>query len=199
VWKWRSGDESSMAGKSATPRLDELHGILFLAARSTGLQTTDRITGLGMIGLDRASGSDFSGQSIHLVFGQTRSAERLEKCSKDHEPFGVYAEALADQFRRADLIVSHNADFDIRLLNLEMKLASLAPINVPTFCTLTAWRNAFPGTRSSWTAIADSLRRPRSPGLTQDAWLTALIFFKLCGATLNLELEDITKFPADDS
>jgi hypothetical protein len=195
-----------MPGKVATPRLKELDNILILSTRSTGLQTSDRIAGLGLIGLSRVDHASFSGESLHLLFDRPRESEPSADVEKSdgmaREPFNAYAESLAEQLRRADLIVSHNAEFDARLLNREMELASLPLIPVPTFCTLTGWRKAFPGTRSSLTAISESLRlfrRSPSANLTEDAWLTALIFFKLCEATLTLKFEDVATFPTGGS
>ena len=58
---------------------------------------------------------------------------------RHQESFEIYA-ATIERFFAADLVVAHNAEFDVGFYNREMERLGRGPISKPIFCTMGGYR-----------------------------------------------------------
>jgi DNA polymerase-3 subunit epsilon len=151
--------------------------VAFCDVETTGLGTHDRIVsfgGIGMISRDLANGRPDLNY-LYLVFdpgtGNRRGAEQIHGFSDSalrlQDPFAVHAADVWRFLTSYDLIVAHNAAFDIRFINREMRLAGLPALTRPVYCTMKGYRALDLGGSASLSAIcglAICTTRSRTPG-----------------------------------
>ena len=81
----------------------------------------------------------------------------------------------------AELIIAHNAEFDVGFINRELAACDRPRIAAPSFCTMTSWRERFAGS-ASLTSVAANLGLPRTSrqhNAIEDAWLALMTFLFL--------------------
>jgi DNA polymerase-3 subunit epsilon len=167
--------------------------VAFFDVETTGISDKDRIvTFAGVKLLDTATLSTGSLQMayIYLIFDPGRkshaSAEAIHGYSdwalRHQESFGIYASTIERFFDSADLVVAHNAEFNVGFYNREMERLGRGPINKPLFCTMDGYRQkGFPGS-ASLSAICHHIGVERSTklyGALEDAWLAMRIYLWL--------------------
>jgi DNA polymerase-3 subunit epsilon len=167
--------------------------VVFFDVETTGPSDKDRIvTFAGVKLLDTATLSTGSPQMayIYLIFDPGRkshpSAEAIHGYSdwtlRHQESFEVYAATIERFFDSADLVVAHNAEFDVGFYNREMERLGRGPINKPIFCTMDGYRQkGFPGS-ASLSAICHQIGVARSTklhGALEDAWLAMRVYLWL--------------------
>ena len=167
--------------------------VAFFDVETTGLTDKDRIvTFAGVKLLDTATLSTGSLQLtyIHLIFDPGRKshprAEAIHGYSdwalRHQESFEVYAATIERFFDSADLVVAHNAEFDLGFYNREMEGLGREPISKPTFCTMDGYRKkGFVGS-ASLSAICRDIgvaRATRLHGALEDAWLAMRVYLWL--------------------
>jgi DNA polymerase-3 subunit epsilon len=130
-------------------RLDHLPAsVAFCDVETTGLGHHDRIVsfgGIGMISRDLAKGCP---AYLYLVFNpgteNHRDAERIHGFSDSalrlQDPFAVHAADVWRFLTSYELVVAHNAAFDLRFINREMRLSGLPALTSPVYCTMKAYR-----------------------------------------------------------
>jgi DNA polymerase-3 subunit epsilon len=164
---------------------------VFVDVETTGLSSTDRVVSLGAIWLSTASvcGGPLPVSYIHLVFNPERRshpyAERIHGYSADflagQEPFFLYADFVRQYLAAADLIVAHNAPFDVSFINRELALANERELHTPVFCTMQGCRQR--GTKGAGLekicADIGLGRGQRSHGALEDAWLSMMVYLWL--------------------
>ena len=134
--------------------------VAFCDVETTGLGNHDRIIsfgGIGMISRDLAKGRPGLAY-LYLVFDpdrrNSRAAERIhgftDSALRLQDPFAVHAADVWHFLTSYDLIVAHNAAFDLRFINREMILSGLPALTRPIYCTMKGYR-AWDCSRS-WTA-----------------------------------------------
>src|SRR5215218_1832839 len=107
----------------------------FCDVETTGLGNHDRIVsfgGIGMISRDLAKGRPDLAY-LYLVFdpgmGNHRNAEQIHGFSDSalrlQDPFAVHAADVWRFLTSYELLVAHNAAFDLRFINREMRLSGL--------------------------------------------------------------------------
>jgi hypothetical protein len=122
-----------------TPALDETpkipdwaahipERVIFLDVETTGLSEEDRVVSFGAIGLSLAPfiTGTFHAEICHLIFDPgRRSHPKAEETHgfddwtlRHQEPFAEYAEKLREFISSANLIVAHNAEFDLSFMAL---------------------------------------------------------------------------------
>jgi len=159
--------------------------VAFFDVETTGLSDKDRIvTFAGVKLLDTATLSTGSLQMayIYLIFDPGRkshpSAEAIHGYSgwalRHQESFGIYAATIERFFDSADLVVAHNAEYDVGFYNREMERLGRGPINKPIFCTMDGYRQRGFSGSASLSAICHQIGVARSTklhGALEDAWL----------------------------
>ena len=173
----------------------------FCDVETTGLGNHDRIVSFGAIGMicrDLAKGrADL--EYLYLVFDPGRAnrcaAERIHGFSNSdlrrQDPFSVHAADVRRFLTAYELLVAHNAAFDIRFINREMRLAGLPALNRPVYCTMKGYRALDLGGSAALGAVCHHIKLARSGDLhdaIEDAWLAMQIYLWLHGCPLQRRL-----------
>jgi DNA polymerase-3 subunit epsilon len=165
--------------------------VLFFDTETTGLKPDDRIVSLAAIKLATADwpSKQMPLQYFHLIFDPGRKshprAEEVhgygDRLLRHQDDFSEHAVTITEFFGDADLLVAHNADFDIDFYNRELRRCGIAPNATPVFCTMNAYRGIAVG-GASLTAICRQLgigRASHSHDALEDAWLAMQVYFWL--------------------
>ena len=181
-------------------RLDHLPAsVAFCDVETTGLGHHDRIVsfgGIGMISRDLAKGCP---AYLYLVFNpgteNHRDAERIHGFSDSalrlQDPFAVHAADVWRFLTSYELVVAHNAAFDLRFINREMRLSGLPALTRPVYCTMKAYRALELGGSASLSAVCRRIKLARAGdlhGAIEDAWLAMQIYLWLHGCPLQTRL-----------
>jgi DNA polymerase III subunit epsilon len=171
--------------------------VAFCDVETTGLGNHDRIVsfgGIGMISRDLAKGRlDLA--YLYLVFdpgmGNHRIAEQIHGFSdsalRRQDPFAVHASDIRRFLTSYELLVAHNAAFDLRFINREMRLAGLSALTRPVYCTMQGYRALGLGGSASLSAVCRRIKLARAGdlhGAIEDAWLAMQIYLWLHGCPL---------------
>jgi DNA polymerase-3 subunit epsilon len=161
---------------------------------TTGLEVYDRVVSLGIILIDMdalARVQKFELQVNHLIFNPGRpshpDARRVHGYSDallcSQESFADHLGPICELIDAAELIVAHNAEFDLSFINRELAACNRPRITTPSFCTMRVWRERFSGSASLPSAAAHiGLRRAaRQHNAIEDAWLALMVFLYLHG------------------
>lgn len=167
--------------------------IIFVDVETTGLGGADRIVSLGAVRLTTAP-VDIA--TLHLIFNPEKRCHPKaiqahgydNKTLARQDPIGPYTAALAAYFSRADLVVAHNAAFDLRFLNGEFKRAAQPPIAAPSRCTMLAYR-ALGQRPATLDAVAARLGLPRAGrhSALEDAWIAMQAYLSLNGCPWRID------------
>jgi len=176
-----------MGGRKGLPNT-----IAFVDVETTGLGEHDRIVSLGAIWvtarcLEAQTAFPFS--YIHLVFNPGRPchprAAAVHGYSdwllRHQDPFSAFSAEVA-RFLAADLVVAHNAPFDVGFVNRELESGGAAALQCKTFCTMEGWREQYG--EGSLDAVCRRLKIARvgkRHGALEDAWLCMNAFLSLHG------------------
>lgn len=172
--------------------------IAFLDVETTGLTAHDRVVTLAAVLVnvpavkDGEAKLDLVISAIHRIYNPGRKCNPValsihghNDWELRHQPnFVEEAAEVAEFLGRADLIVCHNADFDLRFINHEFAKASMPPLGTPSFCTMQGYRRKYSGSASLDNVVRQlGLKREGGEhGALEDAWLTLNVFFALQGA-----------------
>jgi DNA polymerase-3 subunit epsilon len=177
--------------------------VAFCDIETTGLGNHDRIVsfgGIGMISRGLAKGRPDL-EYLYLVFdpGRTnrRDAEQIHGFSNSvlrlQDQFAVHAAEIWRFLASYELFVAHNAAFDIRFINREMRLSGLPALNRPVYCTMKGYRALALGGSAALSAVCRHIKLARSGNLhdaIEDAWLAMQIYLWLHGCPLQRRLRD---------
>jgi DNA polymerase-3 subunit epsilon len=169
----------------------------FCDVETTGLGNDDRIVSFGAIGMisrDMAKGrADL--EYLYLVFdpgrANRRAAEQIHGFSDSalrlQDPFAVHAAEIWRFLASYELFVAHNAAFDFRFINREMRLSGLPALTRPVYCTMKGYRALDLGGSAALSAVCRYIKLARSGDLhdaIEDAWLAMQIYLWLHGCPL---------------
>jgi DNA polymerase-3 subunit epsilon len=171
--------------------------VVFCDVETTGLGNDDRIVsfgGIGMISRDLASGRPDLAY-LYLVFhpgrANRRAAEQIHGFSDSalrlQDPFAVHAADIWRFLTSYELFVAHNAAFDLRFINREMRLSGLPALSRPIYCTMKGYRALDLGGSAALSAVCRHIKLARSGDLhdaLEDAWLAMQIYLWLHGCPL---------------
>lgn len=190
--------------------LEKMPGkVLAIDVETTGLHSNDRVVSFAGILLDTGglASVDFNMRYSHLLFDPCKKshprAEAVHGYSdwllRHQSLFSAHADAVCELLSDADLIVAHNAEFDVEFVNRELALAGKPLINKPTYCTM-EWHRAYgPGGRANLTTVAGQLGFYRANqdrhGALEDAWLALMVYLSQQGCPHRFEF---SQFPNPD-
>jgi DNA polymerase-3 subunit epsilon len=175
--------------------------VAFCDVETTGLGNDDRIVsfgGIGMISRDLARGRPEL-EYLYLVFDpgrpNRRHAEQMHGFSDSalrlQDAFAVHAADIRRFLTSYELLVAHNAAFDVRFINREMRLSGLPALTSPVYCTMKGYRVLDLGGSAALSAVCRHIKLARSGDLhdaIEDAWLAMQIFLWLHGCPLQRRL-----------
>jgi DNA polymerase III subunit epsilon len=175
--------------------------IAFVDVETTGLNADDRIVSLGAFWLASSSLCDriFPVSFVHLIFNPARRshprAAQVHGYSdwllEHQEPFETYVTDVRNFLCSADLVVAHNAEFDLGFINKELQRAGRAMIDRPSYCTMEACRSR--GSPGGLDAACKELGRTRAgkrQGALEDAWLAMMVYLWLHGSPTHLPFSE---------
>lgn len=169
--------------------------IVAVDVETTGLHSRDRIVSLGAIWLPTAplAEGSFNISYLHLIFDPgLKSHPRAEEVHghddwllRHQEPFSTYADAIRRFIHAGDLIVAHNAEFDLEFINREMGLAGKAArFKRPVYCTMRSYQNAGHSGSAALTSVCANIglaRLGQRHGALEDAWIALMVYLWLQG------------------
>jgi DNA polymerase-3 subunit epsilon len=181
--------------------------VTFFDVETTGLGDNDRIVTLAAIRLlnPETCAAQLEAEFLHLVFDPGRKshpkAEAVHGYSdwvlRHQDPFDVHAETIQKFFNSSDVLVAHNAEFDLAFYAREMERTGRLAFANKTFCTMTAYRQlGIPGSASLDAACQRMglARMGNSHGALEDAWLALRVYLWLkkvpFSASLPAEFQD---------
>lgn len=101
---------------------------------------------------------------------------------RHQQPFSEVVDSVIELLEKAELIVTHNAAFDVGFINAELAALGYAPVAKPTYCTAEACRARLGAGSASLDAAAGQIgfsRAGQRHGALEDAWLAMMVFFWL--------------------
>jgi DNA polymerase III subunit epsilon len=136
---------------------------------------------------------------LYLVFdpgkANRRDAEQIHGFSDSalrlQDPFPVHAADIWRFLTSYELLVAHNAAFDLRFINREMTLSGLPALRGPVYCTMKGYRALDLGGSAALSAVCHHIKLARSGDLhaaIEDAWLAMQIYLWLHGCPLQRRL-----------
>ncbi|MCC8956180.1 hypothetical protein H8B02_22945 [Bradyrhizobium sp. Pear77] len=166
--------------------------VTFFDVETTGLNSNDRIVTLAAIKLinHETCATRLEAEFMHLVFDPGKKshprAEAVHGYSdwllRHQDVFDDHAAVIADFFNSSDLLVAHNAEFDLTFYNREMERSGRMAFSKETFCTMTAYRERGLQGGASLDAACRKIGIARSNnqhGALEDAWLALRLYLWL--------------------
>ena len=166
--------------------------IVAVDVETTGLHSNDRVITLGAwrVDLSDLDADTLKYEFIHLIFDPGRKshprAEEVHGYSdwvlRHQQPFSEHAATISDFISSADLIVAHNAAFDLGFIDRELRAAGKSELNRDSQCTMNAYRQTgLPG-RASLNSVCERIglqRAGKKHGALEDAWLALMVHYWL--------------------
>lgn len=171
------------------------NSIAFVDCETTGLSSDDRLITLAAILLDvpQVSAGKLKLSMLYRIYNPERlchpTAAQIHGFTDEvlsRQPrFVEEASEVSEFFSRADLVVCHNAKFDLAFVNRELARSSMPLLNCETFCTMQSFRFKYgpPASLDHSIAKFGMAREGKGHGALEDAWLTMNLFFALHGTS----------------
>jgi DNA polymerase III subunit epsilon len=178
--------------------------VVFVDVETTGLTDSDRIVSFAAILLETQSlrAGKFTVSVINVVCDPGKKSHPRAKSVhgfsdwvlRHQDPFSKYAGEIESLLDEADLIVAHNANFDMNFINRELVAVGRRPPAKPIYCTMEGHRNLDRGGSASLTALASQIglsRRGTNHGALEDAWLAMMIYLDQHECPFKFPLESL--------
>jgi DNA polymerase-3 subunit epsilon len=188
---WRGGVPSSVA---------------FVDVETTGLTDQDRVVSLGAVWLSIGSigNGPFPVSYVHLIFNPEKKCHPRaanvhgysDQLLCQQELFSARSKFVRQYLNCADLIVAHNAEFDLSFVNRELRYSGEANLDRPVYCTMEGCRERrLPS--ATLTGVCEQIGIHRSSqrhGALEDSWLAMMVYLWLHGCPVIRPFSDIGKF-----
>jgi DNA polymerase-3 subunit epsilon len=178
--------------------------VVFVDVETTGLTDSDRIVSFAAILLETQSlrAGNFTVSVIHVVCDPGKKSHPRAAAVhgfsdwvlRHQDPFSKYAGEIELLLDKADLIVAHNAKFDMNFINRELVAVGRRPPAKPIYCTMEGHRNLDRSGPASLTALASQIglaRRGTDHGALEDAWLAMMIYLDQHECPFKFPLESL--------
>ncbi len=180
--------------------------VLAIDVETTGLEATDRVVSFAGLLLKSSSLVNIGGTEQiafeYLVCNpgikSHPMARRVHGYSdwvlSHQQTFAEIAEKVMELAESADLIVAHNAEFDVGFLNRELKTAGRELIRIRSYCTMTEWRRrGMPGSASldNVARFYGLSRESEFHSALEDAFLALRVYLNLCGSICRVDCANI--------
>lgn len=165
--------------------------VAFVDVETTGLTGNDRIVSFACILLKTSNlvDGEFDLSYVHIICDPGRKCHPKAQAVHGYtdwelqhqDTFADKTELVIEIISRADLVVAHNAAFDISFINRELRAAGHLMLEKTTYCTMQACRKKGVD-RSSLSAVAAQIGLARSNErhtALEDAWLAMMIYLWL--------------------
>jgi DNA polymerase-3 subunit epsilon len=175
--------------------------VVFCDVETTGVGNHDRIVSFGGIGMTshNLAKGQLDLEYVYLVFnpgtGNGHVAEQIHGFSASalrlQDPFAVHADNVRRFLTSYELLVAHNAAFDIRFINRELCLSGLPALTRPVYCTMKGYRALELGGSAALSAVCQRIKLARAGDLhdaIEDAWLAMQIYLWLQSCPLQRQL-----------
>lgn len=162
--------------------------VMAVDVETTGLHSADRIVSFAGVLLETAPLAEgrYAIEYTHLLFDPGKKshprAEAVHGYSdwilRHQDPFADHAGSIIGMMDSADLIIAHNAEFDMRFIDNELSASVGRTPRCPVHCTMVEYRTLGLG-RASLTAAAQTIglaRIGRHHGALEDALLAMSIY-----------------------
>lgn len=166
--------------------------IAFVDVETTGIMKSDRIVSIGIISLETSAllNDKISGAITHLIFDPGKKSHPKAEIVhgfddwtlRHQEPFSKYADIIFEMISCANLVVAHNASFDLQFIQRELEVAGKERISTPAYCTMQAVRERGLIGSASLSSLCGRIgivRQSQTHGALEDAWLAMQIFLLL--------------------
>jgi DNA polymerase III subunit epsilon len=184
-------DTTTRIGRGTTPKLPEF--VVAVDVETTGLHSTDKIVSIGAVWLSTACLAErcFPVSFLHLIFDPGRKshpeAEKVHGFDdwllRHQDPFALYAPQISRFLSDGDVVIAHNAQFDMAFINRELLTAGQVPIDERRVaCTMQGYRSAEIGGSASLRAVLEHVglkRQGTIHGALEDAWLALMVYLWL--------------------
>jgi len=107
---------------------------------------------------------------------------------RHQQPFSEHAKLVRDFISSGEVVVAHNASFDLAFINREYLDLGDSLSTLPSYCTMNAYRQSGMTGRASLNSICNEIglkRIGKKHGALEDAWLALMIYFWLNQASSN--------------
>jgi DNA polymerase-3 subunit epsilon len=180
--------------------------VVFVDVETTGLTDRDRVVSLGAVWLSTASivNGPFPVSFVHLIFNPERTchpaAARVHGYSDSllcqQETFSARAGFLRQYLNCADLIVAHNANFDISFINRELRYAGESGLSRPIYCTMEGCRERrLPSAALEKVCEKIGIHRvTQHHGALEDSWLAMMVYLWLHDRPCLRPFSDLGKY-----
>lgn len=187
--------------------LDNLpSSVAFVDVETTGLTEQDRVVSLGAIWLSTASVAtgSFPISFVHLIFNPHKkchpAAAKVHGYSdlylSHQESFLERSKFLRHYIGCADLIVAHNAEFDLSFINREFRLAGEKQLSSPVYCTMQGCQSrALPS--AALASVCNQIGISRSGqhhGALEDSWLAMMVYLWLHDCPFRRPFSDVGEY-----
>jgi DNA polymerase-3 subunit epsilon len=165
--------------------------LVVVDVETTGLGGTDRVVSFGAVALETSS---LALQPVlachHLIFDPARASHpRAEAVHgyddwllRHQDPAALHIARIAELLAGADLIVAHNAAFDLGFINRELAAGGHPAVAAKVYCTMEAYRRRGEAGSASLDAVCRRVgvaRVGERHGALEDAWLALRVYLWL--------------------
>jgi DNA polymerase-3 subunit epsilon len=180
-----------------------LERIIVLDTETTGVQPFDKIITLAALCFE---GDRIQQRSLYLIFDPRKDshpeAEKIHGwdnwTTRFQDLFYAHAASIREWMQWGDKLVMHNAEFDMRYVQRELRKADHPPLDHPTHCTMQEARRHWAGQRSGLDDCAERIgmrRRPGKHSALEDVFLTAAVYMHLRGKKFAVPQVDVWPMP----
>lgn len=166
--------------------------VVAVDVETTGLHSNDRIVSLGAWRINTAdlAGDALDVQCLHIICdpGKKSHPRAVEVHGysdwtlRHQQPFSDHAETVRDFLSGGDLVIAHNASFDLEFIDREYRALGQRGPDFHRYCTMNGYRQSGSPGRASLNAICQEIGLKRigaKHGALEDAWLALMVYFWL--------------------